>query len=398
MRVTGATTPFGFVNWTNTASFGGLQFTENGNGTLDNGLVGNFLAIGSTFATVNRRRNLSFQAYNNLEFWTYQNTGSALRVMDITSSGNVGIGTTAPDRKLEINSATGINLRLTYNDSDGSAANYTDFTLGSNGALTMTSTANAFTFGNGVADTDLTFNFTGTTNSGVIKWMEDEDYFQFNDDIFLGTGEAVMFEATTTKLQYGNTGDLDVYTPANKTLELQTVVYNDIYIDISPRTTGAGKPTLATFSGNIQKYTFAVNDITELGTNELLHDWKEGTAIELHVHWASNGTNVDDRAVKWEIDYTWANTVSAGGTTAFAAATTASAETTIPTATNVDKTHYYTSVVTFTPTGGKIGAALLMSLKRIASAGTAPTNNPWCLMVGVHYQIDTLGSRQQSTK
>ena len=54
------------------------------------------------------------------------------------NNGNVGIGTTAPDRKLEINSATGANLRLTYNDSDGSAVNYVDMGVdsGGNGSIT----------------------------------------------------------------------------------------------------------------------------------------------------------------------------------------------------------------------------------------------------------------------
>ena len=56
----------------------------------------------------------------------------------INSLGNsVGIGTTAPGKSLEINSATGANLRLTYNDSDGSAANYADFSMSSGGNLTM---------------------------------------------------------------------------------------------------------------------------------------------------------------------------------------------------------------------------------------------------------------------
>ncbi|MBI1984679.1 MAG: hypothetical protein HYS60_01040, partial [Candidatus Wildermuthbacteria bacterium] len=54
--------------------------------------------------------------------------------------GNTGIGTTAPDAALEINHATGDNLRLTYNDSNGSAVSYTDFATGSDGALTVTST------------------------------------------------------------------------------------------------------------------------------------------------------------------------------------------------------------------------------------------------------------------
>src|SRR3989338_2997178 len=58
-----------------------------------------------------------------------------------SSAGNLGIGTTAPDAALEINHATGDSLRLTYNDSDGSATYYTDFSLSSTGALTLTGSA-----------------------------------------------------------------------------------------------------------------------------------------------------------------------------------------------------------------------------------------------------------------
>jgi hypothetical protein len=40
-------------------------------------------------------------------------------------------------------------------------------------------------------NTDLPFNFIGTTNSGLFTWMEDEDYFQYSDDIFLLSGETL---------------------------------------------------------------------------------------------------------------------------------------------------------------------------------------------------------------
>jgi hypothetical protein len=174
-------------------------------------------------------------------------------------------------------------------------------------------------------------------------------------------------------------------------------VFNDLYLDISPKTTGASKPTLTAFSGNINKLTFALNDITEVNTTEITHDWKEGSPIELHMHWASNGVDGTNRYVKWEIDYTWANILSAGGQTAFPTYTRVSAETIIP-ANTPDKTHFYTSLGSFTPTGGKIGSALLMSLKRIAASGSAPSSNPWGLMVGVHYEIDTIGSRSVTGK
>jgi hypothetical protein len=35
------------------------------------------------------------------------------------------------------------------------------------------------------ANTDISMNFEGTTNSGLFKWMEDEDYFEFANDIHL---------------------------------------------------------------------------------------------------------------------------------------------------------------------------------------------------------------------
>ena len=85
-------------------------------------------------------------------------------VMRITSGGNVGIGTTGPDRQLEINTgaATG-GMRLTYNDSDGSATTYSDILIDSNGDVTLSATGGDFSF----SDDNLTT--TGTITSGAYK-------------------------------------------------------------------------------------------------------------------------------------------------------------------------------------------------------------------------------------
>jgi hypothetical protein len=85
---------------------------------------------------------------NTLRFHNSTNYSNILAVKDtsnnmngvnnLRTTGNVGVNTTAADRQVEINSATGDCLRLTYNDSNGSATNYTDLLVSSGGDLTLT--------------------------------------------------------------------------------------------------------------------------------------------------------------------------------------------------------------------------------------------------------------------
>jgi hypothetical protein len=72
---------------------------------------------------------------DNLRFF---NNGA--ETMRLTATGKLGIGTNAPDKKVEINSTTGECLRLTYNNANGSAINYCDLTLNPTGSLTFTPT------------------------------------------------------------------------------------------------------------------------------------------------------------------------------------------------------------------------------------------------------------------
>ena len=74
----------------------------------------------------------------------------------------LGIGTSAPDKALEINSATGACLRLTYNDSNGSAASYSDLSIDSAGDLTIAPSG---------GDTNITGNtyVSNLTKSGLYE-------------------------------------------------------------------------------------------------------------------------------------------------------------------------------------------------------------------------------------
>ena len=59
-------------------------------------------------------------------------------IRNVRTIGNFGINTTSADKQAEINSSTGDCLRLTYNDNNGSAANYSDFLVSNTGDLTLT--------------------------------------------------------------------------------------------------------------------------------------------------------------------------------------------------------------------------------------------------------------------
>lgn len=177
-------------------------------------------------------------------------------------------------------------------------------------------------------------------------------------------------------------------------------VFDDIYIPVSTgRVPGANYPTWTSFTANTSAYTFAVNDYIDLPAVEITHAWKEGSSIEFHVHWATNGNNdTTARGVKWAIYEAHANMEAAGGTIVFAETTQTQATDTVIAANEVSLTNKYSTVSTVTMTGFKIGTTVALRLKRITATGTAPASNPFVTMVGIHYEKDTVGSRTASAK
>ena len=83
-----------------------------------------------------------------------------------------------------------------------------DGTTGEGGPITSLFT-NAVTFGTG-ADTDISVTFDANSNDGVITWMEDEDYFQFSDEILMTTTEKILFRDTALSINSSADGQLDI--------------------------------------------------------------------------------------------------------------------------------------------------------------------------------------------
>lgn len=193
--------------------------------------------------------------------------------------------------------------------------------------------------------------------------------------------------------------DFLITTGSQKTLVLGTPVYDDIIIPITKtRLPVANFPAWTSFISPNSIYTFGVNDYVDFQF-EIPHTYKEGTDIEVHLHGAINGLEGTDKAIKFQFDYTIGNDAynGSGIGSVFANNATLSKEFVIP-ANTTDKSGFFIDIGNITGTGLKIGAQVVCQLKRITASGTAPSANPFICTVGLHYQIDTLGSRQISTK
>lgn len=169
--------------------------------------------------------------------------------------------------------------------------------------------------------------------------------------------------------------------------------WRDIDFPIIIRTTGVGIPTLATINGNLTLPQWAVNDYNMCESQEFVHEWKEGSTVYWHLHLTTNGLDGTNRYVRFEVEYGY---VTPNGVWTFPA-TLDSGDLLIP-ANTATKTMMIMSLGSFTPTGVEIGGHVVARLKRIASVGTAPTNNPWVPMLQLHIEADSIGSRTISDK
>ena len=85
----------------------------------------------------------------------------------------------------------------------------------------------SLTLGDGTAGTDITVTFDGESNDGVFKWMEDEDYFEFSDDILVASNEKLQFRDTAIYVNSSTDGQLDVVADGAVSIDAGT----DIILD-----------------------------------------------------------------------------------------------------------------------------------------------------------------------
>ena len=119
---------------------------------------------------------------------------------------------------------------------------------------------NTLTFGAGTAGTDITITFDGETSDGVLKWMEDEDYFEFSDDILVASTEKLQFRDTAIYINSSTDGQLDLVADTEIQIAATTVDING-NVDISG--------TLTIGSAGISEAELEVLDGLTVSTTEV---------------------------------------------------------------------------------------------------------------------------------
>jgi len=113
----------------------------------------------------------------------------------------------------------------------------------------------AITIGDATAGTDIAVTFDGQSADGVLTWMEDEDYFQFSDDLLLTTTERLQFRDTALYIHSSADGQLDIIADTEVQIAATTVDINGA-VALDGAITGA---TNITLSGELDAATLDIS-------------------------------------------------------------------------------------------------------------------------------------------
>lgn len=202
------------------------------------------------------------------------------------------------------------------------------------------------------------------------------------------------FETAPNFAVYNNTATSGVEIDSTGiTLKGDATVWEDENVAGVELGAGAAEPDLVAVNGTtLFARAFDGNATSEelFGAIELPHSYKEGSNITIHIHWMPTTTGSGN--VKWNVDYQWVNAGDTFGNSVTTVSSTVAASGTAWDGTNTD-------IATLTGTGKTISSHLMFRLYRNpGDAADTYTSDAALIAFGVHYEIDTPGSRQITTK
>lgn len=220
--------------------------------------------------------------------------------------------------------------------------------------------------GNLQLDGNLDVDSSGSTIAGITQIGGASDFSKFEVD---GTLE---FNGAATVWKDTNMGAGTLSGPPG----LQPGIVN--FVDEVGADTG------------IATYGLAVGEGLS-GFFEIQHDYKEGSDITFHVHWQGIAAPTGTDKVQFQLTYTIASEKTSE---------TLDAVTVITVESNFN-TQYESLLTSFTAITGtniEIGDQFLFTIERIAASADEYGGEALLQTIGIHYEINTVGSRAITTK
>jgi len=140
-------------------------------------------------------------------------------------------------------------------------------TAGDGGPITKLF-GNSLIFGDGTTDQDITVAFNANGNDGEFKWMEDEDYFEFSDDILIASTEKLQFRDTAIYINSSADGQLDLVADTEIQIAATTIDMNG-NVDVSGTLTyGSLSDGAITITAFVDEDNMASNSATLVPTQQ----------------------------------------------------------------------------------------------------------------------------------
>lgn len=164
-------------------------------------------------------------------------------------------------------------------------------------------------------------------------------------------------------------------------------VFKDQFVDgLAVKGGATDPPVFAAFQNGVWSNRFDDGaTMSAHGTLEFQHDYKEGSNVEVHIHWSPSTTNTGN--CRWGFEYTLAGMNGTYGATTTVYATQAGS--------GVVNKHQYLTLASLSGSGITIGTVIAFRIFRDGANGADTfTGNAFLHRIAFHYESDRLGTAQ----
>lgn len=239
-----------------------------------------------------------------------------------------------------------------------------------------------------------------TDSAGQTSFLFDTAHLSDSVKAWFGAGKdmSIWYDGTNGNVKTSDVApsDLHIQCGTQKTIVLDTVVYDDLWPTSTDPGSGAAAPAYTAYNGNLKGWEFVGTGVLvkELQAKwQFSHKYKEGTDCVPHIHLAvpNDGTGGD---IKMYFEYTWTNIDGTIGGTA-----TISGTLTIAASAGLLHKKLIFNSAAISGSGKTISSIISARIYR-DPADVADTfgSSVWLKSMDIHYQIDTMGSRQTMVK